>query len=125
MPPTTPNSLPEEFISELLTPASHLDTARMSRGEPGLPESFLWRNQEVRVVEVLKSWKESGPCTHGSGELYLRKHWYQLRMEGGTTWTLYFERKSRSARDRTHRWWLYTRTAPPLPASLSPLQDRP
>lgn len=113
MPTTIPTPLTEEFLSELLLPAANPDTARMARGEPGLPTSFLWRNCEVRVALVLKSWKESGPCTHGSGELYLRKHWYQLRMHDGSLWTIYFERKPRSARDRTHRWWLYTRTTHP------------
>ena len=101
----------EEFISELLQPSTTFSTAGMSHGEPGLPTSFFWRKQEVHVVEVLKTWKESGPCTHGSGELYLRKHWYQLLMNDRTVWTVYFERKARSTHDRKRRWWLYTRAS--------------
>ena len=102
----------EEFISELLSPAADPDPVRMSRGEPGLPASFLWRKQEFRVVEVLKTWKETGPCSHGSGEIYLRKHCYQLRMHDGSLWSVYFERQARSARETKHRWWLYTRSNP-------------
>jgi len=100
----------EEFVSESIEPLGGADTLRMARGEPGLPAEFGWRGDRFRVAGVAETWKESGRCTH-STERYLRKHWYRLAMADGSTWTVYFDRQARSARDRKRRWWLYTRGA--------------
>jgi len=100
--------MPDEFIGEPIDPVKGtFDTRAMSRGEPGLPRRFRWRGQEYTVARVLETWKESGPCRHGSGELYLRKHWYRLATEDGVEMTVYFERRARSGHERTTRWWLY------------------
>jgi hypothetical protein len=85
-----------------------MDTGRMARGEPGLPGRFLWRGQEYVVERVLEQWKETSPCTSGSGERYVRKHWYRIRTTSGSEMRIYFERQARSARERKRRWWLYT-----------------
>ena len=63
---------------------------------------------EYTVAEVLEEWKETGPCHHGSGERYVRKHWFRLRMASGEEMKLYFERHARSAKQMKQRWWLYT-----------------
>jgi hypothetical protein len=78
----------------------------MAAGEPGLPGRFLWRGKEHEVATVLRKWKESGPCHHGSGEMYLRKHWYEIITVAGERMTIYFERQSRGKAKA--RWWLYT-----------------
>ncbi len=80
----------------------------MGRGEPGLPEWFLWRDREVVVAEVLEVWKESRPERHTVGELYLRKHWYRIRADDGSVLTIYFERQARVKSQAKKRWWLYT-----------------
>ena len=99
----------EEFISEPIEPvAGTFDTAAMTRGEPGLPERFKWRDKEYAVLDVLEAWKETGPCRSGSPEKYLRKHWYKIRTDSGLEMTLYFERQSRSKSSSKTRWWLYT-----------------
>lgn len=99
----------EEFISEPIKPVSGtFDTAGMTRGEPGLPERFIWKDTEYEVAEVLETWKETGPCKNGSPELYLRKHWYKIRTADGLLMTLYFERQARSKGSSKARWWLYT-----------------
>ena len=65
----------EEFISEPIEPvAGAFDTTAMTRGEPGLPERFKWRDKEYAVADVLEAWKELGPCRSGGNEKYLRKH---------------------------------------------------
>ncbi|MBN1268411.1 MAG: cytoplasmic protein [Kiritimatiellae bacterium] len=98
----------EEFISEPLEPdAATFDTARMASGEPGLPQSFTWRGRTIRIVEVRRSWKDTGPCHHGSGEKYLRKHWYEVATEADGVLRIYFERQARGKRG-TARWWLYS-----------------
>ncbi len=100
----------EEFVSESIQPQGGADTQRMARGEPGLPAEFGWRGDQYRVEGIIEVWKESGPCTHGGTERYLRKHWYRLVMGDGSTWTIYFDRQARSVRERKLRWWLYTRS---------------
>ena len=103
----------EEFISEPLKPiAGTFNCAAMTRGEPGLPSRFTWRDSEYEVDEVLEAWKETGPCKSGGPEMYLRKHWYRIRTASGAEMKLYFERQARSGRERTRRWWLYTISPP-------------
>jgi hypothetical protein len=99
----------EEFISEPIEPvAGMFDTSAMTRGEPGLPERFKWRDKEYAVLDVLEAWKETGPCKSGGPEKYLRKHWYKIRTDRGSEMILYFERQPRSKTRNKMRWWLYT-----------------
>jgi len=99
----------EEFVSEPIMPvAGTFDTDGMTRGEPGLPARFSWREQEYAVADVLKTWKESGPCKSGGPEMYLRKHWFKIRTDDGIEMTVYFERQPRTKRQSKKRWWLYT-----------------
>ena len=103
----------EEFVSEPIKPvAGTFDTAGMTRGEPGLPGRFVWRQQEYAVAEVLEAWKESGPCRSGGPEQYLRKHWFKIRTDNGLEMTMYFERQARTKRQARNRWWLYTINKP-------------
>ena len=99
----------EEFISEAITPVpGTFDPAGMTRGEPGLPQRFVWRGEEYAVAAVLQAWKEDGPCKSGSGERYLRKHWFRILTDRGLHMTIYFERQARSKRQSKTRWWLNT-----------------
>ncbi len=99
----------EEFISEPIEPlAGTFDMAAMTRGEPGLPGRFKWRDKEYAVADVLEAWKETGPCRSGGPEMYLRKHWYKFITDDGTEMTIYFERQPRSKHRKKVRWWLYT-----------------
>lgn len=99
----------EEFVSECIIPAGGaFDAVGMTRGEPGLPARFVWREQEYTVADVVEAWKESGPCRSGGGEMYLRKHWFKIRTDKGIEMTLYFERQPRTKRQSKKRWWLYT-----------------
>ena len=99
----------EEFVSELIEPVEGtFDTAGMARGEPGLPGRFCWRDKEYAVAEVLKKWKESGPCKSGGSEIYLRKHWFKIRCSDRTEMTIYFERQPKSKQQSKKRWWLFT-----------------
>ena len=74
------------------------DTSRMAIGEPGLPRKFVWRGRTVTVTAVLRSWRETGKCRHGSPEMYVRKHWYEVVTASDGTMKLYFERQSRGGR---------------------------
>jgi len=99
----------EEFVSEQLRPvAGTADTGGMSRGEPGLPGRFRWRGEEYAVVGMLRKWKTSGPCHHGSPEIYLRRHWYEIRTEPPLIMKVYCRRQAPSAKLCKARWWVYS-----------------
>ena len=99
----------EQFISEPIKPVTDtFDRTGMVRGEPGLPQRFVWRDTEYVVADVIEAWKEDGPCKSGSAERYLRKHWFRITTEQGVEMTLYFERQPRSKGQSKARWWLYT-----------------
>ena len=99
----------ETFISEAIEPIEgSFDARGMARGEPGLPGRFFWRDKEYTIARVLEQWKESGPCKHGSSEIYLRKHWFKVQCTNGMEMTLYFERQPRAKSQTKKRWWLYT-----------------
>lgn len=97
----------QRFVSEALEPlTADADTALMAAGEPGLPAAFRWRGQLVAVREVLRSWHETGRCSHGSPEIYLRKHWFEIETNYGRM-KIYFERQPRRGR-KGARWWLFS-----------------
>ncbi len=98
----------KRFIDEPLVPVvSTADTALMASGAPGLPRSFGWRGRSVEIAAVLRSWRETGACRHGSGEKYARKHWFEIVTTDGEMMTIYFERQPRRGR-KEPRWWLFT-----------------
>ena len=99
----------DEFVGEAVAPVKGtMDTRGMTRGEPGIPAAFTWRGRQYAVAAMLERWKTTGDCTSGSGEQYVRKHWFRIRTRSGDEMTLYFERQSRSSRERKKRWWLYS-----------------
>ena len=102
----------EEFVSEEMTPAAGTgDAGAMARGEPGIPARFTWRDRQYGLVGVIETWKTSSPCKHGGGEMYLRRHWYRILTDPPAVMTVYCQRqapRSKSAKRRKARWWIYT-----------------
>lgn len=97
----------ERFIGEPIFPAK--DSFLLSEaaiGEPGLPQQFSWKRNEFTIVAVLEKWREAGDCHHGSGERYVRKHWFRVRTTENLEMKIYFERQRRTRGDS--RWRLYT-----------------
>jgi phosphoribosylglycinamide formyltransferase-1 len=100
--------LGERFVGEPLLPrVETADASRMALGEPGLPTEFEWRGRRLRVRACLRAWRETGPCRHGSGERYVRKHWYELATESDGVLRVYFDRQPRPG-SRGPRWWLFS-----------------
>jgi len=101
----------EEFISEPIEPpGGGFDTAAMSRGEPGAPAVFRWRDRDYAVVARVGQWKTSSrEGGRATADLYLRRHYYELQMDDGSRWTVYFERQPRRSGSPKVRWFLYTR----------------
>ena len=100
--------MPERFVSEPIDPVTETsDTSRMAIGEPGLPRQFVWRGRVVEITRVLRSWRRTGPCRHGSDEKYVRKHWYEVQTLADGTMTIYFDRQPRRS-SKAPRWWLFS-----------------
>lgn len=98
---------PERFVGGAIAPErGSYAVAAGAPGEPGLPMAFAWDGVDYEVLEVLEKWKDTGSCRHGSGERYVRKHWYRVRVTGGLEMKLYFERTARSG--SKVRWHLYS-----------------
>jgi len=98
----------EKLISEPLEPvAGTFDTNRMATGEPGLPREFKWQDELIVVVRVVREWRDTGPCRHGSGDLYIRKHWYEVDDASGRRLKIYFERNPRGKK-KVPRWRLFS-----------------
>ena len=96
----------DAFVSEAVVPeAGSFDAAAMSRGEPGLPRAFSWRGVRYEVARVIGTWKTSTP---ERGEMYLRRHWFEVRTATGERMTLYCERQAKNRAKPKARWWLYT-----------------
>src|SRR2546430_8122262 len=102
-----------DFVSEPIVPdRGTADASAMSRGEPGLPRSFTWRANHCRVARVISKWKTS---SRERGDLYLRRHWYEIQTTTGVRMTLYCERQAKNRKNPKARWWVYT---------ISPQVDR-
>lgn len=103
----------EQFIGEAIQPdVASIDASRLLAGQPAFPQRFLWNRRTYQVVRVVRTWRDTGPCTHGSNERYVRKHWFEVHVDSGQVMKIYFERQPRSGK-KSVRWWLYAVAAPP------------
>jgi hypothetical protein len=110
-----------QFVGEAIRPVAETsDTSRMALGEPGLPEEFVWRGETVRVAALLRAWRETGACDHGSDEAYVRKHWFEIETARGQRMRIYFERQARGRRQATARWWLFSIEEPGASGDSAP-----
>ena len=97
----------ERFVSEPIKPVVETcDTMRMAIGEPGLPRQFVWRGKIIEIRAILRIWRETGRCRHGSTDMYVRKHWYEVITLSNTIIKIYFDRQARNR--KAARWWLFT-----------------
>lgn len=99
----------QQFVSESIIPiTATADTRAMAMGEPGLPTEFKWKQTKLEIAKVTRTWKETGPCSsHGGGEMYVKKHWYEVTTALHGKAQIYFERQARG-RNKKERWWLYS-----------------
>lgn len=97
----------ERFIGEAITPEGvSFAPSTMATGAPGLPQTFLWRRKKFSVLAVVERWKDCGDCRHGSGERYVRRHWFRVQTAEGPEMNIYFERQGRPG--SRARWRLYS-----------------
>lgn len=108
-PQGSPPAAGETFVCEEIVPVPDSGlAATAARGEPAVPWRFAWRGAEYQITAILNAWKTTGSCSHGSGERYLRRHWYTVAVEPAAQMTLYFDRQARQKGRPKARWWLYS-----------------
>ena len=101
----------ETFVGEAILPEeSSFAVSPMATGLPGLPRQFSWKGKSYFVTEVMEEWKEAGHCSHGSGERYVRKHWFRVKTSEAIEMRIYFERQGRSSGGSL--WRLYSTRTP-------------
>ena len=109
--------MPNRFVSEIIRPFGDArDTSSMAVGGPGLPREFEWQGRPLKIAAVLRTWRETGKCRHGSPELYVRKHWFEVVTTGNVVMKIYFDRQPRS-KHRNDRWWLFSICEPEVQKS--------
>ena len=110
-----------DLISEPITPhAGTFDAVAMGTGRPGLPTGFTWRDASFDVGHVRSEWKESSrEGSRAQGELYLRRHYFQLQMSDASLWTVYFTRQAPHTSSPKKRWFLYTRETAPTDIDIA------
>ena len=96
--------MPGHFISEAIEPrAGSFDAATIARGEPSLPAAFNWRERELGVETLLRTWRSH---RMDRGDKYVARHYFEFATTAGAKAVVYCERQPR--RPGAPRWWLYT-----------------
>lgn len=91
-----------KFVSRPIAPAGEGFLTPASGREPPVPSAFLWGSRTLLVSEVLRSWRSTRT---DRGDVYLKRHWYELRTVTGAKLEVYYDRESRL---NASPWWLYT-----------------
>ena len=100
------------FVSEPITPErGSFSTEMMAQGLASPPGAFTWRDRRYEIVECLEHTKESTrEGGRATGELYLRRQRFVVKLDSGQVATIYVERQARpgrSPRAAKNRWFLY------------------
>ena len=90
------------FVSKPLVPEGSFDVEVMSHGEPSLPPAFRFEEEVLHVAGVLKQWRSTKT---DRGDVYLKRHWFEVTLADGRVAVIYFDRGARRGQPR---WWLYT-----------------
>ncbi|MGB8267957.1 MAG: DUF6504 family protein [Candidatus Velthaea sp.] len=92
-----------QFVSEpIVAEADAFDPRAISAGEPALPPAFVWRERSLRVAAVRKTWRS---LKEDRGEMYLKRHYFELELADGAVAVVYFQRQAKRG---AARWFLYT-----------------
>ena len=92
-----------EFINEPIEPTG---LSISPAGTPQAPTGFKWRGHGYTIDHVIEAKRGvNNDRTHGSGELYVHRHWFTCKLSDNQIARIYFERQSRGGR---HRWWLHS-----------------
>jgi hypothetical protein len=89
------------FVGKPLVPAGDGFLTAAGGHEPPVPRVFLWENQTLVIVTILRSWRSTKT---DRGDAYLKRHWFELETEDGQRAEVYYDRQTRRGQAQ---WWLY------------------
>jgi hypothetical protein len=89
------------FVSRPIMPTGKGFATPADGREPPVPVAFLWGERELVVCAVLRSWQSAKA---DRGDVYLKRHWFELQLAGGGRIEVYYDREARRG---SARWWLY------------------
>lgn len=96
-----------KFVGQSIAPAGDGFLTPASGSEPPVPRAFRWNGRTFDVSAVLRSWRTTRT---DRGDVYLKRHWFELETTSGEKLEVYFDREARRG---APRWWLYSLTAGP------------
>lgn len=88
--------------------------------KPGCPSHFVWRGETYRVVEKLSEWHDYGrrgrmvsnmrpehaAAAERRGSWGVGRDYFRVRVEGGRTFELYYDRAPQGSKQRKGAWFL-------------------
>ena len=67
-------------------------------GEPAQPVSFIWRDEEFRIEEILRAWQDwgfpAGAPRRKAWNLRRHRNYFKVRTECGRVFEIYMDRKT-------------------------------
>jgi hypothetical protein len=114
---------PIRFIAEPIE--VEFDAPPTLEKKPGVPDRFLWREEEYQVVELLGEWhdyRRRGRAARNmqpqhaqraarTGSWGVGQDYYRVRTAVGRIFDLYYDRAPRDASQRKGSWHLYRELA--------------
>ncbi|HEX3368065.1 MAG TPA: DUF6504 family protein [Candidatus Cybelea sp.] len=89
------------FVSAPIVAAANGFVTPPSGSEPPVPRLFRWRERTLEVASVLRTWRSTKT---DRGDVYLKRHWFELQTATGAKLEVYFDREARRG---APQWWLY------------------
>ncbi len=89
------------FVSEPIVPSGDGFFTPANGIEPPVPRVFLWRERRLEIVEIVG---RSRSTKVDRGDVYLKRHRFELKSASGETLEVYYDRDARRGRPQ---WWLY------------------
>ena len=94
---------PRELISEPLEP----DPTAFSRdgvpaGAPAWPLRFTWRARVYEIETIERTWKTTNASPYTTGDIYVRRHYADVRTACGAQLRIYADRSGRRGRWMVH-----------------------
>jgi hypothetical protein len=89
------------FVSEPISPVPG-SVEPSSGGEPALPAAFKWKDDELVVSSLIRTWRGTKV---DRGDTYLKRHWFEFETSDNRLAVVYFDRQAKRG---AARWWLYS-----------------
>ena len=93
-----------QFVSEPIVPAEGYVEPPIG-GEPSLPAAFKWKDEELGVRLVVRTWRGT---KMDRADTYLQRHWFEFDTCDDRRAVVYFDRQAKRG---APRWWLYSISA--------------